>query len=468
MPDRLILALDAGTSSSRAIVYDAQGQVRAQARRTLPVAHPRPGWVEQSPEDIWTTALEAAREAVTGAGGPAAIAALGIANQRETALVWHRSSLDPIGPAIVWQCRRTAPAIAAWPDERRREIQARTGLIPDAYFSGPKLAWLLDHVPGARQRAEAGELAAGTVDSWLLARLSNAATHATDRTNASRTMLWNLQTADWDPQLAQWQNVPPQILPTVRPATGRFALAAPEHLGADIPVTAVAGDQQASFAALGSRRDAAAVATYGTGAFILAAAPDRATSANLLRTAGTDDGILLEGGVFTAGAAVDWACNALRIAPGAAELCSLAAQTPTSAGVAFSPALAGLGAPHWNPDARASLSGLSLATRPEHIARAVLEGIADRIAEIVHAMRAGGAQISSLRAAGGLARSDAFLQIQADALGISVQRPAQVEATAYGAALLAAAAAGLPPLPPIRTADRFEPSPAAPAATVAP
>ena len=458
MPDRLILALDAGTSSSRAIVYDPRGQVRARARRPLPVAHPRPGWVEQSPEDIWTTALEAAREAVTAAGGPAAITAIGIANQRETALVWHRATLDPIGPAIVWQCRRTAPAIAAWPAERRREIQARTGLIPDAYFSGPKIAWLLDHAPGARQRAETGELAAGTVDSWLLARLSNAATHATDRTNASRTMLWNLQTADWDPQLAQWQNVPPQILPTVRPAAGRFALAAPEHLGAEIPVTAVAGDQQASFAALGSRQDAAAVATYGTGAFILAGAPDRATSANLLRTADAAGGILLEGGVFTAGAAVDWACNSLGLAQDAAQLCQLAASVPDSAGAAFSPALSGLGAPHWNPDARAALSGLSLATAREHLARAILQGIARRVREIIDAMRRDGARIQLLRAAGGLARSDAFLQIQADALGIPVERPAQVEATAYGAALLASRSAGLPPLPPIAPDRRFIPA----------
>lgn len=466
MPDRLILALDAGTSSSRAIVYDARGQIRASAQRPLPVAHPRPGWVEQSPEDIWTTALDAARDAVTAAGGPGGIAAIGIANQRETALLWHRAAREPIGPAIVWQCRRTAPAIAAWPAERRREIQTRTGLIPDAYFTGPKLAWLLDDAPGARRLAESGELAAGTVDSWLLARLADGAIHATDRTNASRTMLWNLQTAEWDPRLAQWQDIPPQILPAVLPSAGEFARAAPEHLGAGIPITAVAGDQQASFAALGSRQDAAAVATYGTGAFILAAAPDRATAGNLLRTAGADGGILLEGGVFTAGAAVDWACNALRIAPDAAQLCDLAARAATSAGVAFSPALAGLGAPHWNPDARASLSGLSLASRPEHIARAVLEGIAARVAEIVHAMRAAGAAIDSLRAAGGLARSDAFLQIQADALGIPVERPAQVEATAYGAALLAAEAAGLPPLPPIRTPDRFEPSPNA--ATVAP
>ena len=453
----LILALDSGTTSCRAIAFDRRGTVRAVAQAALAASHPQPGWVEQSADDICTAQIGAAREAIAKAGGPRRFAAIGIANQRETALIWDRETLAPIGPAIVWQCRRTADAVAAIPPDRRAEIQARTGLIPDPYFSGPKFAWLLDNIPNARQLAESGQLAAGTVDSWLIARLTDDATHLTDPTNASRTMLWNLQSRQWDPQLADWQRVPLQILPRVRPTASQFGIAAPEHLGAEIPITAALGDQQASLAALGPRQHAAAVATYGTGAFILAPAPAQ-RSQNLLVTAAADGGLALEGGVFTAGAAVDWACNSLGLAQDAAQLCQLAASVPDSAGASFSPALSGLGAPHWNPDARAAFSGLSLATAREHLARAVLQGIADRVREIIDAMRRDGARIQLLRAAGGLARSDAFLQIQADALGIPVERPAQVEATAYGAALLAAQSAGLPPLPPIAPDRRFDPA----------
>ena len=456
----LILALDSGTTSCRAIAFDRRGTVCAVAQAPLGASHPRLGWVEQSALDICRVQIGAAREAIAQAGGPQRFAAIGIANQRETAVIWDRSSLEPIGPAIVWQCRRTADAVAAIPPDRRAAIQARTGLIPDAYFSGPKFAWLLDRVPDARRRADAGELAAGTVDSWLIARLTDdradGAAHVTDSTNASRTMLWNLQTGQWDPELADWQRMPLQLLPQVRPTASQFGIAAAEQLGAEIPIVAAVGDQQASLAALGSREQGAAVATYGTGAFVLAPAPAE-RSDDLLVTAAADGGLALEGGVFTAGAAVDWACNSLGLAPDAARLCELAARVPDSAGAVFSPALSGLGAPHWNPGARASLSGLSLAATREHLARAVLEGIAGRVREIVEAMRRDGARIELLRAAGGLARSDAFLQIQADALGIPVERPAQVEATAYGAALLAAQAAGLPPLPPIEPDRRFAP-----------
>ena len=452
----LILALDSGTTSCRAIAFDRRGIVRAVAQAPLSASHPRPGWVEQSALDICRVQIGAACEAIARAGGAQRFAAIGIANQRETAVIWDRESLAPIGPAIVWQCRRTADAVAAIPPGRRAAIQAHTGLIPDAYFSGPKFAWLLDSIPDARQRAEAGELAAGTVDSWLIARLTGGADHVTDPTNASRTMLWNLQTGQWDPELADWQRVPVQLLPQVRPTASQFGIAAAEQLGAEIPIAAAVGDQQASLAALGSREQGAAVATYGTGAFVLAPAPAE-RSDDLLVTAAADGGLALEGGVFTAGAAVDWACNSLGLAPDAAQLCELAARVPDSAGAVFSPALSGLGAPHWNPDTRASLSGLSLAATREHLARAVIEGIAGRVREIVEAMRRDGARIELLRAAGGLARSDAFLQIQADSLGIPVERPAQVEATAYGAALLAARAAGLPPLPPIEADHRFLP-----------
>ena len=456
MPAGLILALDSGTTSCRALIFDLRGELRASARRELSARYPRPGWVEQSADGIWRAQLEAAREAVV-AVDPAEIAAIGIANQRETAVIWDRETLEPIGPAIVWQCRRTADAVAALSDDQRARIQRRTGLIPDAYFTGPKFAWLLDHVDGARGRAERGELAAGTVDSWLIARLGGGERHLTDRTNASRTMLWNLAAGEWDGELAEWQRVPRGMLPEVRGTAGDFGVAAAEHLGAEIPIAAAAGDQQASLAALGSREDAAGVATYGTGAFVLAPAPADAAE-DLLVTAAADGGIALEGGVFTAGAAVDWACGSLGLADDAAQLCKLAGGVPDSAGVDFLPALSGLGAPHWQADARGSFSGLSLAARREHLARAVLEGIAGRVGEIVGAMRRAGARVELLRAAGGLARSDVFLQIQADALGIPVERPAQVEATAYGAAMLAAAGAGLPPLPAVSGGRRFEPA----------
>lgn len=456
MPAGLILALDSGTTSCRALIFDPDGQLRASARRELSAHYPQPGWVEQSADEIWRAQLEAAREAVATVD-PAEIAAIGIANQRETAVIWDRETLEPIGPAIVWQCRRTADAVAALSDDQRARIQARTGLIPDAYFSGPKFAWLLDHVDGARGRAERGELAAGTVDSWLIARLGDGERHVTDVTNASRTMLWDLEAGEWDAELAEWQRVPRGMLPEVRGTAGDFGVAAAEQLGAEIPIAAAAGDQQASLAALGSREDAAGVATYGTGTFVLAPAPVGA-AADLLVTAAADGGMALEGGVFTAGAAVDWACGSLGLAGDAAQLCELAGRAADTAGAAFLPALSGLGAPHWRPDARGSFSGLSLAARREHLARAVLEGIAGRVVEIVEAMRRAGARVELLRAAGGLARSDVFLQIQADALGIPVERPAQVEATAYGAAMLAAAGAGLPPLPGVAGGRRFEPA----------
>ena len=452
----LILALDSGTTSCRALIFDSDGRLRASARRELVARYPQPGWVEQSAGDIWRAQLEAAREAVA-AVGRAEIAAIGIANQRETAVIWDRATLEPIGPAIVWQCRRTAAAVAALSDDQCAQVQARTGLIPDAYFSGPKFAWLLDHVEGARERAERGELAAGTVDSWLIAQLTNGEDRLSDRTNASRTMLWNLDAGEWDAELAEWQRVPLGMLPEVRETAGGFGIAAGEHLGTEIPIAAAAGDQQASLAALGSREDAAGVATYGTGAFVLAPAPSRAAG-DLLVTAAADGGSALEGGVFTAGAAVDWACESLGLAGDAERLCELAGSVPDSAGAAFLPALSGLGAPHWQPDARASFSGLSLAVGRGHLARAVLEGIAGRVGEIVEAMRKAGARVELLRAAGGLARSDVFLQVQADMLGIPVERPAQVEATAYGAAMLAAAGAGLPPLPPVSGERRFEPA----------
>ena len=442
MSRELYLALDQGTSSSRALVFDARGRLRAQARRRLATRHPRPGWAEQDAEAIWSSQLEAAREAVRAGGGASRVRAVAIANQRETSVVWERSSLRPIGPAIVWHCRRTADRAAALTAAHGAEFRRRTGLMPDAYFSAPKLAWLLDHTPGARlsgarKRAERGELAVGTVDSWLIAKLTGGAAHVTDRTNASRTLLYNLRTEAWDSQLAEWTDVPEAALPEARPSCGLFGETAAELLGEPLPILAVAGDQQAALFGQDCRSPDAAKCTYGTGAFVLARSDGRHESpAGLLLTAAADapDALALEGGVFTVGALIDWMVAELGIAADAAELSRLAASMSDSGGVAILPALAGLGAPHWEPRARGMIAGLSAGTTRAQIARAALEAIAFRVREIAEAFPS---PIGELRVDGGLANSDTLLQIQADALQRPVLRPANLETTALGAARLA-------------------------------
>ena len=446
MSRELYLALDQGTSSSSALVFDARGRLRVQTRRQLATRHPRPGWAEQDPEAVWASQLEAAREAVRAVGGASRVRAIAIANQRETSVVWERSSLRAIGPAIVWHCRRTADRAAALGEAHGAEFRRRTGLMPDAYFSAPKLAWLLDHTPGARERAERGELAVGTVDSWLIAKLTGGAAHVTDRTNASRTLLYNLRTEAWDSQLAEWTNVPEAALPQVRPSCGLFGETAAELFGETLPILAVAGDQQAALFGQDCRSPGAAKCTYGTGAFVLARSDGRHESpAGLLLTAAADapDALALEGGVFTVGALIDWMVAELGIAADAAELSRLAASASGSGGVAILPALAGLGAPHWEPRTRGMIAGLSAGTTRAQIARAALEAIAFRVREIVEAFPA---LIGDLRVDGGLANSDALLQIQADALQRPVLRPANLETTALGAARLAVEAdLGAPP-----------------------
>ncbi len=453
----LYLALDQGTSSSRALVFDARGGRLALARRALPTHHPQPGWAEQDPAAIWSTQLEAAREAIRTVGGAQRIRAIAIANQRETALLWHRRTLQPIAPAIVWHCRRTADAAAALADTHGEAFRQRTGLTPDAYFSAPKLARILDETPGARDLANRGDLAAGTVDSWLIAKLTNGAAHATDRTNASRTLLYNLQTESWDTQLAQWTNVPPDILPTVLPSCARFGLTAAEHLGQPLPILGVAGDQQAALFGQNCRAPGDAKATYGTGAFILSRAHNSQTPPHgLLLTAAADtaDARAIEGGVFTTGALIDWLTAELGLAANPAELSTLAASVPDSAGVAILPALAGLGAPHWQPHARGLIAGLSTAATRAHIARAALEAIAFRVREIVEAFPH---PIPNLRVDGGLANSDTLLQIQADALQQPVLRPHNLETTALGAARLAIQTDLDNPPPPETNHTRIEP-----------
>lgn len=437
MSRELYLALDQGTSSSRALVFDARGRLRVQARRQLATRHPRPGWAEQDPEAVWASQLEAAREAVRAVGGASRVRAIAIANQRETSIVWERSNLRPIGPAIVWHCRRTADRAAALGEAHGGEFRRRTGLMPDAYFSAPKLAWLLDHTPGARKQAERGELAVGTVDSWLIAKLTGGAAHVTDRTNASRTLLYNLRTEAWDSQLAEWTDVPEAALPEVRSSRGLLGETVAELFGEPLPILAVAGDQQAALFGQDCRWPGAAKCTYGTGAFVLARSDSRHESpAGLLLTAAADapDALALEGGVFTVGALIDWMVAELGIAADAAELSRLAASASDSGGVAILPALAGLGAPHWEPRARGMIAGLSAGTTRAQIARAALEAIAFRVREIVEAFPS---PIGELRVDGGLANSDALLQLQADALQRPVLRPANLETTALGAARLA-------------------------------
>ena len=433
----LYLALDSGTSNVRALAFDAHGRLHGLAQRVLETRHPEPGWAEQDAEQLWSSQLLAAREVVAAVGGAERIRAIGIANQRETSVIWNRHTLAPIAPAIVWHCRRTAAAAATLGRAHGDEIRRRTGLTPDAYFSGPKLAWILDHTTGARDLALRGDLAAGTVDSWLIARLTNGLRHLTDRTNASRTLIYNLLTDTWDAELAAWCRTPLAILPEVRPSAGEFATTAAEHLGEALPILAVAGDQQAAL--FGQHCDAPgpAKATYGTGAFVLTRAiAGQTPPAGLLLTAAADSptALAIEGGVFTAGALIDWLVSELALASDGAELSRLASSAADSGGVAVLPALAGIGAPHWDSHPRGMIAGLSTGTTRAQIARAALEAIAFRVREIIEAMPT---RIAELRVDGGLANSDTLLQIQADALQRTVLRPANLETTAFGAARLA-------------------------------
>lgn len=375
------------------------------------------------------------------------IRAVAVTNQRETALLWHRETLEPAGPAIVWQCRRTARVAEALKRARGTEIAYRSGLTPDAYFSGPKLAWLLDHVPEARRLVEAGDLVCGTVDSWLLANLTAGKIHATDTTNASRTMLWNLRTGAWDEQLCDWQSVPTSALADVFPSSHEYGLTAPSLFGSALPIMAVAGDQQAALYGHGIMSPGAAKCTYGTGAFVLSHAGSSRESVNvpdgLLLSAAADGGLVFEGGVFTAGSVVQWLRDELELAPSAMEVSSLAESADSSGGVCFVPALAGLGSPHWDPLARGAILGITRGTTRAQIARAALEGVAFRVREIVEAMESGGTVVSELRVDGGMTSSDQLMQIQANALQRPVVRPSIQEVTALGAARLAMEISGL-------------------------
>ena len=451
-----LLALDQGTSSSRSIVFDERGRIVAQAQRELSQCYPRPGWVEHDPGEIWRTQIETAREALQKAGISAAeIRSIGITNQRETTLVWDRATGEPVQRAIVWQDRRAEPECARLREEGWTEkVQQKTGLRIDAYFSGTKLKWILDQVPGARSRAERGELAFGTVDSWLIWQLTGGTVHVTDVTNASRTMLFNVHDNTWDAELLQALDVPPQMMPKVLPSSADFGTTRPDLLGSAVRIGGVAGDQQSATFGQACFSEGMAKNTYGTGCFMLMHTGRRfQTSRNGLVTTsaaqvGTQPEFALEGSVFVGGAVVQWMRDGLQAIGTSGEVEALANTVPDAGGVVLVPAFTGLGAPYWQPDARGTLTGLTRGTTMGHIARAALESIAFQSAALLIAMQrdavaAGVAPMRELRVDGGACVNDLLMQFQADLLGIPVVRPAVVETTALGAAYLAGLSAGV-------------------------
>ncbi len=444
-----VLALDQGTTSSRAIVFDADGGIRGMAQRELTQYFPEPGLVEHDPREIWATQRDCAEQALADAGLAASeVAAIGITNQRETTVLWDRETGTPLAHAIVWQDRRTADLCARMHEDGRAEIvRKKAGLVVDSYFSATKLAWLLDHVDGARARAEHGELAFGTVDSWLVWNLTSGRVHATDATNASRTMLFDLASGDWDDELCALFEVPRAVLPEVRDSSGVWAEA--DGAFAGIPIAGVAGDQQAALFGQACFSPGVAKNTYGTGCFLLTPIGSRPTLSKhrLLTTVawrrGGKTGFALEGGVFIGGAVVQWLRDGLGIIAASEDVEALANQVPDSGGVVLVPAFAGLGAPHWDGFARGTICGITRGTTAAHLARAALESIALQVAELVETMaKDTGRSLEELRVDGGAAGDATLMQLQADVLGIPVVRPAVTETTALGAAWLAGLAVG--------------------------
>lgn len=467
---KVILALDQGTTSSRAILFDQAGQILASAQREFTQHYPQPGWVEHDPHEIWDSQAEVAAQALAKAKlSPADIAAIGIANQRETVVLWDRTTGEPLHRAIVWQDRRTAADIARLKAEGLEPwVQERTGLLLDPYFSASKLRWLLTNVEGARARAEAGELACGTIDSWLLYKLTGGAVHATDVTNASRTLLMNLQSRQWDDELLALFDIPRALLPEIHSSAEIYGESAASAFGVSAPIAGIAGDQQAATFGQACFARGQGKTTYGTGAFtVMNTGAPVASRHQLLSTVAwqTADELTyaLEGSVFIAGAAVQWLRDGLGIIDSAAEVEALAASVPDAGGVVLVPAFAGLGAPHWDPYARGSLIGITRGTTKAHLARAALEGIALQIADVVRAMEAdSGIRLSELRVDGGAAANDLLMQLQADILGVPVVRPTITETTALGAAYLAGLAVSYWPdkqaiAAQWREARRFEP-----------
>ena len=448
-----LLALDQGTTSSRAILFTSAGEVVATGQIPFRQHYPQPGWVEHDPLELLDSQLQAAAQCVAASGvAPGDIAALGLANQRETALLWEKATGQPVGRAIVWQCRRTAAFCTQLQEEGYTEaIRARTGLLPDAYFSGTKYRWLLDHIPGARRRAERGELLCGTVDSWLLWNLTGGTVHASDYSNCCRTLLFDIHRLGWDETLCQLLDVPQILLPRPVENSGDLGVVAPgvPHL-AGLPIRGMAGDQQAALFGQGCFAPGQLKNTYGTGCFTLMnTGTSPVTSQNGLLTCvgwglGGETTYMLEGSVFNAGSSIQWLRDELGLIEKASDCDVLAEQVPDNGGVYLVSAFTGLGAPHWDMYARGAVVGLTRGTTRAHLCRATLEGIAYQTADLIAAMeRDAGQKILALRADGGASVSDFLMQFQADLLGVPVERPAVVETTAWGAACLAGLGAGL-------------------------
>jgi glycerol kinase len=467
---KYVLALDQGTTSSRAILFDHDGETRASASQEFKQYYPQPGWVEHDANEIWQSQRAVAEKVLAESkAGPDDIATIGITNQRETVVLWDRATGEPVYHAIVWQCRRTAPMC----DRLRAEgydkvLRSKTGLMTDAYFSGTKIAWLLENVPGIRERAERGELAAGTIDAWLIWKLSGGKIHATDVTNASRTLVFNIRSLEWDEEILRRFNIPRALLPEVKESSG--TIAETEIFGGRIPIAGVAGDQQASLFGHQCFAKGSAKNTYGTGLFLLMNAGEEIpkSDSGLVATVGWGRNghttYALEGSVFIAGAALQWLRDELGLIKHASESDAMAQEVADAGGVYFVPAFVGLGAPHWDAYARGTIVGLTRGTNRNHIVRAALESIAYQTREVVEAMAADtGARPQALRVDGGVARNDFMCQFQADILGIPVERPVTTEATALGAAYLAGLATGFwkdekELAAQLRIANRFEPA----------
>lgn len=452
---RFVLALDQGTTSSRAILFDRDGNIAAIEQKEFAQHYPQSGWVEHDANDIWRSQLEVAQAVLKNSGTPASeIAAIGITNQRETTVVWDRKTGEPIAPAIVWQDRRTAALCDRLKADGKEEIfRRKTGLVLDAYFAGTKLNWILDNVPKARERAERGELAFGTVDAWLIFKLSGE--HLTDTSNASRSLLFDIHRQVWDDELLALLNIPATLLPRVVPSSRVAAQARPEFFGESLPIAGIAGDQQAATFGQACLREGMVKNTYGTGCFMLMQTGAKASLSpnKLLTTVGwtlggnasteTSISYMLEGSIFVAGAVVQWLRDGLGIISHSSEIESLAQQATDNGGVYFVPAFTGLGTPYWDPYARGSIHGLTRGANKAHLARAALESIAYQTADVLSAMQKDASlALTELRVDGGAARNDLLMQFQADMLGVPVVRPQITETTALGAAYLAGLAVG--------------------------
>lgn len=448
---KYIMALDQGTTSSRCILFDKSGKICSMAQKEFQQIYPKPGWVEHSPVEIWSSQLAVGIEAMAMLGVSAKdIEGIGITNQRETTVVWDRTTGEPVYNAIVWQCRRTADYIERLKNDGLEDyVKNVTGLVPDAYFSGSKVAWILDNVPGARQLAEAGRLAFGTIDSWLIWKMTDGDVHVTDYTNASRTMLYNIHTLSWDDKLLEYFNIPKSMLPEVRPSSCIYGYTHVSVFGGEIPICGAAGDQQAALFGQGCFDAGDVKNTYGTGCFLLMNTGKRAveSSHGLITTiaAGTDDKVsyALEGSVFVAGASIQWLRDGLRMIRNAAQSEEYAASVDDCDGMYVVPAFTGMGAPYWNSSARGTVVGISRGCSKEHFIRATLESIAYQTYDVLHAMEEDvGISVNELKVDGGASANNFLMQFQSDIINSDVIRPECIETTALGAAYLAGLATG--------------------------